>query len=270
MDKVDTDGLPASDVGAWTEEKHERLRRYVDASHGARRHFGGRSSYIDLYCGPGRSWVRETGDFIDGSPLVAFDSAGRHGDQFGEILIADERPDYVAAAEARLRAKGAKVRPFVGEAHALADQVTTALDPKGLHFAFLDPCNLGALPFSVIERLARMKRMDLLIHVSAMDLKRDLHNYIRPDGPKDLEHFAPGWREHVDIGQRQDVVRTAIFEYWRSLIKHLGTSPNDCVEAVENSKGAELYWLVFVARHELAHKLWQAIANVSTQGRLFQ
>ena len=31
--------------------------------------------------------------------------------------------------------------------------------------------------------------------------------------------------------------------------------PNDMVEVVENSKRSDLYWLVFVARHELAHKL---------------
>ena len=34
---TDQDGLPASDVGVWTLEKHERLRKYIDSSHGARR-----------------------------------------------------------------------------------------------------------------------------------------------------------------------------------------------------------------------------------------
>lgn len=268
MDRQDADGLPASEVGAWTGEKHERLCKYVDSSHGARRGYKSRS-YVDLYCGPGRSWVRETGALIDGSPLVAFDSAAKRGSQFTEILIADARPDYLAAAEKRLRARGANVRPFSGEAHTVVDQVVAALDPYGLHIAFLDPYSLGAVPFSVIERLALVKRMDLLIHVSAMDLKRDLHNYIRPDGPKDLDNFAPGWREHVDTNGRQDVVRQRIFEYWRSLIKRLGTDANDCIEVVENSKSSDLYWLVFVARHDLAHKLWKAVANVSTQGRLF-
>lgn len=268
MDKLDADGLPASEVGAWTAEKHERLRKYVDASHGARRVFASRS-YVDLYCGPGRSWIRETGVFIDGSPLVAFDSAGKHGDQFTEIVIADAGADYIKAAESRLRARGANVRPFCGEAHVVVDQVIAALNPYGLHFAFLDPYNLGDLPFSVIQKLASVKRMDLLIHVSAMDLKRDLHNYIRPDGPGDLEKFAPGWRQHVNIKQRQDLVRQGIFDYWRSLIRGLGTSPNDCIEVVENSRSSDLYWLVFVARHELAHKLWEAIANVTPQTRLF-
>ena len=69
MDKLDADGLPASEVGAWTEEKHERLRKYIDSSHGARRKYSNRA-YLDLYCGPGRSWIRETGAFVDGSPLA--------------------------------------------------------------------------------------------------------------------------------------------------------------------------------------------------------
>jgi len=269
MDQQDADGLPASEVGAWTEEKHERLRKYVDSSHGARRGFKS-CSYVDLYCGPGRSWVRETGAFIDGSPLVAFDSAAKHGDQFTEILIADARQDYLTAAEKRLQARGAKVRSFQGEAHQVVNQVIAVLDPHGLHFAFLDPYNIGALPFSVIEKLASVKRMDLLIHVSAMDLKRDLHNYVRPDSPNDLDDFVPGWRQHIDTKRRQDIVRQEIFQYWRSLIKRLGTSPNDCIEVVENSKSSDLYWLVFVARHNFAHKLWQAIANISPQGRLFE
>lgn len=267
MDQQDADGLPASEVGAWTEEKHERLRKYIDAAHGARRQFKSRS-YVDLYCGPGRSWVRETGAFIDGSPLIAFDSAAKHGDQFSELFIADTRSGYLEAAEKRLRARGANVRALPGEAHTVVDQVIAALDPHGLHFAFLDPYNLGTLPFTVIQKLASFKRMDLLVHVSAMDLKRDLHHYIRPDGSKDLDTFAPNWREHVNTKRRKDLIRQEIFEYWRSLIKQLGTSPNDCIEVVENSKSSDLYWLVFIARDKLAHKLWQAVANVSPQGRL--
>lgn len=268
MDRLDADGLPASEVGAWVEEKHERLRKYVDASHGARRRYK-RRSYVDLYCGPGRSWIRETGAFIDGSPLVAFDSAAKHGDQFTEILIADANAEYVRAAQTRLHARGANVRPFSGEARAVIDQVIMALDPYGLHFAFLDPYSLGALPFTVIQKLASVKRMDLLIHVSAMDLKRDLHNYIRPESPKGLDEFAPGWRNHVNTKQRKDLVRHEIFDFWRSLIKGLGTAPNDRIEAVENSKSSDLYWLVFAARHEFAHKLWEEIANVTPQSRLF-
>lgn len=268
-DWIDEDGLPASDVGIWTLEKHERLKKYIDSAHGARRRFAGRTTYVDLYCGPGRSRIRDTGKFVDGSPLVAWEAGGRKGDQFAEFLLADANPAYLDAARQRLEAKGAKVRTFLGEAEVVVDQVLHALDPRGLHLALLDPFRLGDLPFSVIKRLAGVKRMDLLIHVSAMDLKRDLHNYLRTDGPKHLDRFAPQWRDKVDTNQRADLVRAAIFQHWKSLLKQLGTSANECVEAVENSKSSELYWLVFVARHKLAHKLWTDIANVTPQGRLF-
>lgn len=267
-DQIDLDGLPASEIGTWSLDKHERLRKYVDASRATRRKYASRT-YIDLYCGPGRSWVRESGKHVDGSPLVAFDSGAKHGDQFTEFLLADANPDYLAAAKKRLEAKAVRVRTFVGPAHVTVDQVIAALDPYGLHLALLDPFNLGDLPFEVIEKLARVKRMDLLIHVSAMDLKRDLHNYLRTDGPKHLDRFAPGWRGKIDVKQRDEAVRHAVFEHWKSLIKRLGTSANESVEAVENSKHSDLYWLVFVARHDLAHKLWTEIANVSPQGRLF-
>jgi hypothetical protein len=33
----DDDGLPLDEVGPWAKEKHERLRKYVDISRGARR-----------------------------------------------------------------------------------------------------------------------------------------------------------------------------------------------------------------------------------------
>jgi three-Cys-motif partner protein len=268
MSLVDADGLPMGEAGAWTLDKHKRLRKYVDSAHGARRKFA-RRTYIDLFCGAGRTRIRETGEVVDGSPLVAWEAGGRHGDQFTEFLLGDANADFLEAARARLTKLGANVRVFPGEAHETVDQVIRALDPSGLHLALLDPYNLGHLPFAVIEKLVRVKRMDLLIHVSAMDLKRDLHNYLRTDGPKQLDRFAPGWRSRVDTKQRAELIRLAIFEHWKSLIQGLGTSPNDKVEAVENSKSSDLYWLVFVARDKLAHKLWSDIANVTPQGRLF-
>ena len=269
MGLVDEDGLLASEVGEWTLDKHERLRKYVDSAHGARRRFSGRTTYIDLYCGPGRSRIRETKQMVDGSPLVAWEAGGLYGDQFAEFFLADVNAEHLEAARQRLVKRGAKVRTFAGEAEAVVDEVIGALDPKGLHLALLDPYNLGALPFELIEKLFGVHHMDVIVHVSAGDLARNLPIYMKSDGPKQLDRFAPGWRDRVNIQLRPEMVRRAIFEHWRTLIKGLGATANDCVEVVENSKHADLYWLVFVARHELAHKLWAAIANVTPQGRLF-
>jgi hypothetical protein len=47
----------------------------------------------------------------------------------------------------------------------------------GLHFALLDPHNLGALSFSIIEQLAKLKHVDILVHVSVSDLQRNVDLY---------------------------------------------------------------------------------------------
>ena len=261
------DGLPVTEVGQWSVEKHERLRKYIDAAHGARSKFTS-CAYVDLYCGPGRSRIEGNGAYVDGSPVVAFTSAARFKDQFTDFYIADRNPEFVQAAKSRLEARGARVHAFVGEARSVVGDVVASLDRTGLHLAFLDPYNLVSLPFVVIERLAAFKRMDFLIHVSSMDLKRDLHNYINPES-RVLDEFAPRWRERVDLKQRPEIIRQQIFEHWRGLlVSQLQTRSNERVEEVLNSKNTDLYWLVFVARAELAHRLWEDIANVSPQGRL--
>ena len=102
---LDDDGLPLDEVGAWAKEKHERLRKYVDISHGARKkwvHGSGGATYIDLYCGTGRAIIRDTGEKIDGSPLVAFKSAQESKVRFSEIHIADASEESCRAAEQRL------------------------------------------------------------------------------------------------------------------------------------------------------------------------
>jgi three-Cys-motif partner protein len=271
MDRTDEDGLPASEVGIWTLDKHKLLRDYVIASHGARQKFQGRTSYIDPFCGPGRSWLREKLEFIDGSPLVAFEAGRAYPeDQFGDIHVGDTSQEYVDAAIKRIEARGGVATPYYGPAVETVGQITNRLAPFGLHVAFLDPFNLAHLPFSVIQELARFTHMDMIIHVSAMHLKRELPKWLAaPNVSCDLDQFAPGWREAIDPNRRQDVVREQIREHWRDQIRNLRMSPSEKVVAVENSRGGEIYWLVLVSRSDLADELWKDIAGRSMQGNLF-
>lgn len=112
------DGLVAGEVGIWTLEKHRRLQKYIDISRAVRRKFNNQAgaTYIELHCGTGRAFVRETRAFIDGSPLVAF-SAAYGGSQFSEMHLADIDDESVSAVQARLKAKGATaIHAYVGEA----------------------------------------------------------------------------------------------------------------------------------------------------------
>jgi three-Cys-motif partner protein len=66
------DKLPVMVVGRWvTEEKHTIIKRYIDASFGARAKFSTRA-YVDLFAGSGRVMVKHINHFADGGALAAW------------------------------------------------------------------------------------------------------------------------------------------------------------------------------------------------------
>ena len=266
------DGLIADVVGAWASDKHERLRKYIDAARAVRAKYlpprgTGGAAYVELFSGPGRSFVEDEEAFIDGSPLIAFNSARRSGTNFSELHFNDLDLDNVNALRQRITNLGGAANLYCEEAEKVVDSIIYALNPAGLHFAFLDPYNLQSLPFSIIERLARLPKMDMLIHVSVYDLQRNLRRYLEENG-RVLDAFMPGWRESVDVNTiDQQAIRAGLLDHWRSLIRKLGTSTAEGIELVSGPGGQRLYWLVFVSRHELGLKLWDDIRNISGQGQ---
>jgi three-Cys-motif partner protein len=267
------DNLPIGEVGVWVLEKHERLRKYVDAAGAARAKYvppNGQSSasYVELFCGAGRSVVRETGKIIDGSAIVAYKAARQSVARFSDLHLSDLDPRNSAAAAARIKALGGASSQYAGAAEKAVDQVLHALNPHGLHLAFLDPFSLGQLPFSIIEKMLRFKRMDMIIHVSLQDLQRNLDEYSSIGDPT-LDNFAPGWRNEVDTLQSIASLRAALVEYWLTRIRSLGSKPATGIPLIVGEKNQRLYWLVFVSSDSLGHKLWNDVQNLGGQKSLF-
>jgi three-Cys-motif partner protein len=269
--KIDpADGLVASEVGEWAPEKHARLQRYIEIACKARALYApppawrGGASYIELFSGSGRSVIRDTKRFIDGSPLVAYKAAAQaSGVPFTEIHLNDLVPANSAAVEKRIRALGGVPICYNDQAGVAVDKIVAAVNPNGLHFAFLDPYNLEGLSFDIIRKLSKLKRVDMLIHVSVQDLRRNLDDYSKPGGV--FDSFAPGWHGQVDPKQAINPFRAALMEYWLGEIRKLGTMPAKGVELIVGSKRQRLYWLVFVSAHDLAQKLWEAIRDPMKQ-----
>jgi three-Cys-motif partner protein len=260
--------LLVDEVGPWASEKHDRLKRYIAISKGPRAKFlppnnAGGAGYIELFSGPGRSLIRDTSRIIDGSPIAAYRSAYASGSRFSDLHFGDIDADNCAALSTRIKAIGGAANSYVGSAETTVDLIVSSLNPAGLHFAFLDPYGLEALPFSVIKKLATFSKMDMLIHVSVHDLQRNLDEYSRVGGV--LDRFMPGWRAQVSLGQAMAPLRAALFTYWLDQIRKLGTMPAEGIELVRGSKNQRLYWLVFVSAHELGQKFWEAIRDPGGQ-----
>ncbi|WP_312795673.1 three-Cys-motif partner protein TcmP [Tianweitania sp.] len=263
------DKLPAEEVGGWAREKQAYLCRYIDISRGVRAKYlapqgAGGACYIDLFCGPGRSLVKDTGEWIDGSPVAAWKKSCEGGAPFSKVIIADLDKDRLEAATTRLKEMGAPVFPIHGPANETAARALQQSAVHGLNFAFLDPFNIGALNFEIFKTLSRLKRIDILAHISKMDLQRNLSINVAAEISQ-FDQFAPGWRHAVDLKQQQPTIRRDVMEYWRKSVASTGIATSEDTTLITGSKGQHLYWLLLAAKHDLAHKFWK-VSSKKDQG----
>ncbi len=261
------DGLPAEgDVGPWAREKHKLLRDYVQISSATRRKYlpppatKGGATLIDLFCGPGRVQFEDTGEFEDGGCVAAWRQSVEAGTPFSRVIIGDMDGDKVEAARIRLERLGANVEAFVGPARDTCVPAVQHAGSLGLHFAFLDPYSLGALDFTILKTLAKLKRIDMLVHVSQMDLQRNFDRNSTKDASA-LDIFAPGWREGADTNRGKKAARQAYFDYWKDLVAGTGIATAPEVRLVTGPGKQPLYLLMLATRHDLALKFWSIVSK---------
>lgn len=265
------DGFVAGECREWATLKHDTLARYIQITLGVRRKFVDRvgAAYIDLYSGAGRALNTDSGEFQDGSPLVAWKRALASKVPFSKVFINDIDPALLQACKRRLEGLGASVHPMGNDIVHAAEQVARTLNPEGYHLAFLDPYDLG-IPFAAVKTLASLRRIDMLLHVSAMDLQRNLPKAATDVGVRrKLDVFAPGWDKVVQPTANTQRQREQFVGHWVSLLGGVGAKTDTRWRLITNSKNGPLYWLVLIARHKLAHEFWQKQGSITPQGDLF-
>jgi three-Cys-motif partner protein len=260
---LDEQGLWVENVGPWAPDKLKIVTDYIQASSAARRRYlGTGAAYVDVFCGPGRSRIRTTGKLIDGSPVAAFIKAQGSLAPFTAMHISDADSDLLSSAEKRLTALRAPLHATPGPASAAMPKIVRGLNPAGLHFAFLDPHNLGTLSFDLFESLATLKRIDIIVHVSLSDLQRNADRYTSV-AHGEFDRFAPGWRDHIRADMNQASLRAAILQYWSDKVMSLGLPRAEHCELFKGTNNQRLYWLIFLGKHDLAHDLWSKISSAA-------
>lgn len=112
--------------------------------------------------------------------------------------------------------------------------------------------------------MAKLKYIDILVHVSVSDLQRNVDRY-SSEMHRQFDVFAPGWRRHVNVDTNQQSLRAAIFGYWSKLVLDLGLPRARHTELITGEGNQRLYWLVLLSGHELAHSLWEKISSHAKQ-----
>lgn len=266
----DTDSFPelpiergrnGEGVGIWVPEmKHTYLAKYIEGTRQARKKFPQRV-FVDLFCGPGRIQVKGESITRHGGALIAWNHSKLDAASFTSCFIGDLDPSRVAACDARLKAAGATVKVFNGPADSTVFSIVDAIPKGALCLAYLDPYNLQYLTFNIIEHLATLKHMDIAVHFSTMDLRRNILLEYNADRAR-FDLTAPGWREHIDP---QAFIRgdadEAFFDYWCGLVTGLGFTISKRMPLVRDDGNRPLYHLVFFSRHPLPNRIWGDVAQ---------
>ena len=217
---------------------------------------------VDLYCGPGRVADRaRTDDVRNGGVLTAYAQSQLDGVPFTKVIIGDT--DKAAVVACKTIGETWCGGYFFRRTCSCCSVESSGVPPgNGLHLALLDPFNIGHLPFSVLEALAKRKHLDMIVHYSLMDVARNIElNYLR-DAPA-FDSFAPGWKSEIAVSTiTKATARRKFSEYWQSLVESLGYSVSD-MRPVMTRAGtqSQLYQMVLLERHPLARHLWGEIAR---------
>jgi three-Cys-motif partner protein len=208
------DGLPARLTGEWVQGKKYYFCRYLDImTRAVANKWEGKLSYIDLFSGPGRSIIRDTGEEVEGSPILSLNYG------FASYVFVDI-PEVLATLKKRLadHPKFQQIAFVEGDCNTVIDSVRAKSPADHLALAFIDPTGLQ-IQFRTIKQLVHNRKMDLLMTIQfGMGVKMNLHQYVRSEGSA-LTAFLgnPGWRQDIEAGgSASQAGRHILSRYWAS------------------------------------------------------
>lgn len=240
-------------------QKHTLLAKYIGAARGAMR-LTPKRVFIDPFCGPGR--IQVVGEPItrDGGALVAARQAMAHDVGYTQYLVGDLDTVRADACATRLAAVGGAAEAFHGPAVVTVKDMVERVPSSALTLAYIDPYSLEYLSFEIFQTLASLRKVDILVHFSTMDVLRNIETERQR---KRFDAAAPGWQEALK-GHNKNNERIAFFNYWRGLVQGLGFNFSKEMSLIHNSNDQEIYRLVFFSRHPLPDKLWNDVAKGPT------
>jgi len=262
-----TDGLPLRDSGSWIEEKHRVLVYFANIfatsmKPTARKRGWKNRIYLELFSGPGRCLVRETGKEEPGSPLKVIDN------EFTRFIFIDISTKAARALEQRLAAfpNADKVEIWNGDCAEAIQQIELPSD--ALTLAFIDPTGIAQAPFQLIRTLRAKTRCDLLINVQhGMGIKMNMHQYT-PDAAADcaLTLFLgdESWKELIGLNPKEFFL--AYLKLYRERLRQEGFAFSENQVIVNMRRSTPLYLLLFASGHPLGQKFWnQAVKGSDPQ-----
>jgi three-Cys-motif partner protein len=279
--RCEEDGLLLRKSGAWAAAKLDYLCRYLNIFTTSMRGKPWKGlHFIDLFSGPGKCQIRNTGQVILGSPLLATTLTY----PFSRYFFVDS--DSIAIDTLKTRCSQAGIESSIfyqtGDSNQVVKSIVRqikAIDQQyikgkwsSLNLAFLDPEGFE-LEWNTVATLAEVHRMDLIIYYPQMGLSREIpKNYQNPEFTKIDTYFGGmEWRNiymKYQVGQIHNLHRS-LMDLYESKLKSVGY-----IEIKENEplmrntdRNAPLYRLIFASKNPLGNKFWEQVTSRDIHGQ---
>lgn len=260
--------LQFDEIGGWSELKLEILKKYA-ATYSTILSAQTKASlfhvYIDAFAGAGKHLSRATREFVPGSPLNALAVQP----QFREFHLIDIAPEKIENLR-ELIGPRKDVFIYQGDCNEILlkdvfPRVRYEQYRRGL--CVLDPYGLH-LDWNVISTAGRMRSLDVFLNFPVQDMNRNVFW-------KDPEGVDEAQIRRMNLFWGDESWRNIVYETRRNLFKLPEKEPNEVIAeafrqrlkevamfervpeplAMENSKGAILYYLFFASQNTTAEKI---------------
>lgn len=280
------DGLPMRRAGLWARAKLDYLARYINSFETSMRQKWDVRCYIDLFAGPGKNRIRDTGEILLGSPLIALTT--RY--PFTGYFFVELSPEDADALRSWCNAspEHGKVEIFPGDSNIIVNdivgrlkQVDQARHQSGLwtslNLAFLDPEGLE-LQWETVAKLASVRRMDLIIIYPQYGLNINMRQAFKSDKWTAVDGFFGGaeWKDlYHKYLRRLFGIHRHLLDLYRGNLQQLGYQEvlrdyeTGDEPLIRNAKRrAPMYRLLFASKHPLGHHFWKEVTRRDVEGQL--
>ncbi|HEV2350528.1 MAG TPA: three-Cys-motif partner protein TcmP [Terriglobia bacterium] len=263
-----SDGFVARASGKWAKEKLYYLEHYLKIfTVGMGSKWRGKLYYLDLFAGPGKCRIRDTGEEIDGSPLIALKF------NFAKYFFIEADEECYQALTARVRVsapeKANDVEIVRGDCN---EKIPNMKLPEwSLGLAFIDPTGVSPIAFDTIRSLAKGRKIDLIINFpEAMGIRMNLHQYTETE-KNALNRFmgSARWQESQRAEPTSfDAMCKQIADEYLENLKGLGylAVDNELIP-VKTDKNALLYYLLFASKDPRGNDFWRKIVRIDSHGQ---
>ena len=268
------DGLKYQDAGSWAETKYRLIALYDKLFSSGMKYKWDKRVYIDLYAGAGIASIKETGQLVYGSPLLALLT----DDPFDKYIFCEADEEKLNALEQRTKklSPNADVTFIRGDCNEHISEILKAIPAasstcKVLSLCFVDPNDLG-IKFGTIQALSA-KFMDFLVLLALnMDANRNYSNYLNPVSSKVAEFLCDDdwrtkWQASQSLVQRPPRFPDFLAERFAERMKDLKYLQSPRMKEVRlkvGHKNVLLYHLAIFSKNERAYSFWDEVLKYST------